>query len=108
MGFSTNPKIFVPPREAPGWHPPVLPKETSQQTNKSHGRVETRRLTVVPDEENYLQGPGLRQTFQLERQVFHPKKGVTTTEVSYGITSLAPYPGCADQLLNWIRQHWGT
>lgn len=100
-------RFFDPPREAPGWHPPVMPQETSQQTNKSHGRVETRRLTVIPDEENYLQWPGLRQVFRLERQVFYPKKGVTTTELFYGITSLVPYPGCADQLLTWTRQHWG-
>lgn len=100
-------RFFDPPREAPGWHPPLMTRETSQQTNKAHGRVETRRLTVIPDDENYLQWPGLRQVFRLERQVIHPKGGPTTTERFYGITSLVPSPDCAAQLLAWTRQHWG-
>ena len=100
-------RFFEPPRQAPGWHPPTISQETVQETNKAHGRVETRRLTVIADEENYIQWPGLRQVFQLERRVVHLKRGRQTTELFYGITSLAPKPGCAAQLLEWTRQHWG-
>lgn len=100
-------RFFEPPRQVAGWHPPTMTQETAQQTNKEHGRVETRRLTVIPDKENYIQWPGLRQVFQLERQVIHPQGGKTTTELFYGITSLANTPGCARQLLEWTRQHWG-
>lgn len=100
-------RFFQPPRQTSGWHPPLMFQETAQQTNKEHGRVETRRLTVIPDEENYIHWPGLRQVFQLERHVFHPQRGTTTKETVYGITSLAYKPGCAAQLLEWVRQHWG-
>lgn len=100
-------RFFEPPRQVPGWHPPLMPQETAQETNKAHGRIETRRLTVIPDEENYLQWPGLRQVFQLERQVVHPRKGTKTKELFYGITSLPYASGCATQLLKWTRQHWG-
>ena len=99
-------RFFEPPRQAPGWHAPAMPQETAQQINKEHGRVETRRLTLIPDEDGYIQWPGLQQVFKLERQFFYPKEGVTSNECFYGITSLPFTPGCAQQLLTWTRQHW--
>jgi predicted transposase YbfD/YdcC len=100
-------RFFEPPRQSAGWHRPPMPQETAQQTNKAHGRVETRRIIVMPDEENYIQWPGLRQVFQLTREVTHPKRNTKTTELFYGITSRAYEPGCAAQFLEWTRQHWG-
>lgn len=101
-------RFFTPSRQAPGWHPSSMPQETAQSITKDHGRVETRRITVIPDEENYIQWPGLRQVFQLERQVYNPKKGTKTRELFYGITSVRHQPGCASQLLDWTRLHWGV
>ncbi|MBK8989665.1 MAG: hypothetical protein IPM39_27015 [Chloroflexi bacterium] len=66
-------RFFTTPRQAPGWQPPQMPKETAQSVDKNHGRVEIRRITVISDEENFIQWPGLRQVFQRERQVFNPK-----------------------------------
>ncbi len=100
-------RFFEPVRQAPGWHAASMPQETAQHTNKVHGRVETRRLTVISDKENYIQWPGIRQVFELERQVVRLKTGEKTTELFYGITSLEYHPGCAEQLLQWTRQHWG-
>lgn len=100
-------RFFTTPRQAPGWHPPQMPQETAQSVDKDHGRVETRRITVISDEENYIQWPGIRQVFQLERQVFNPKKGTKTIELFYGITSMMSRPGCATLLLDWTRLHWG-
>ena len=100
-------RFFTPAHHAPGWHPPSMPQETAQSVDKDHGRVETRRITVIPDEENYIQWPGLRQVFQVERQVFNPKKGTKTIELFYGITSIKHKSGCAKQILDWTRQHWG-
>jgi predicted transposase YbfD/YdcC len=100
-------RFFEPARQTAGWHRPTMRQETAQKTSKAHGRVETRGLTIMPDEENYIQWPGLRQVFQLTREVTHPKRNTKTTELFYGITSMAYEPGCAAQFLAWTRQHWG-
>jgi hypothetical protein len=100
-------RFFETSRQAPGWHPPEMPQEIAQTTNKSRGRVETRRLIAMPNQDNYIQWPGLEQVFQLERRVVHPAQGKETTELFYGITSLAYQPGSAAELLEWSRQHWG-
>lgn len=100
-------RFFTPPRQTAGWNPPVMPQETAQSVDKDHGRVETRRIAVIPDENNYIQWPGLCQVFQLERQVLNPKRGTRTKEIFYGITSVMNKPGCATLILDWIRQHWG-
>lgn len=99
-------RFFETIRQAPGWRPPEMPQERAQATNKSRGRVETRRLIAMPNKDNYIQWPGLEQVFQLERRVVHPAQGKETTEVFYGITSLAYQPGSAAKLLEWTRQHW--
>lgn len=100
-------RFFETSRQAPGWHPPEMPQEIAETTNKSRGRVETRRLIAMPNQDNYIQWPGLEQVFQLERRVVHPAQGKETTELFYGITSLAYQPGSAAELLEWSRQHWG-
>ena len=84
-----------------------MPQETAQSVEKDRGRIETRRITVIPDDDNYIQWPGLRQVFQLERQVFNPKRGTKTKELFYGITSVRHKPDCDTLILDWIRQHWG-
>jgi hypothetical protein len=49
--------------------------------------------------------PGLAQAFELTRQ--RTVKGVTSTEVVYGITSLRPEEADAQRLLRLTRGHWG-
>jgi len=100
-------RFFAPSRQAAGWQPPAMPQERAESIRKVHGRVETRRITLIPDEESYIRWPGLRQVFQLERQVIHPQRETKTTELSYGITSLGHQPGRAAQILKWTQQHWG-
>ena len=100
-------QFFVPPRKAPGWHATPLPQEMAQTQTKGHGRLEVRTLTLTPDESGYLDWPGLRQVFKLERTVRHLRAGTTTHEVVYGITSLATDRVSARQLLDWTRAYWG-
>lgn len=100
-------RFFQTVEHAPGWHIPPLPQDVAEETGKQSGRIETRRLTAIPDEDNFLQWPGLNTVFRLERHVFRPRKGDESIEVVFGITSLAFTPGLAKQLLNWTRQHWG-
>ena len=100
-------RFFQTVEHAPGWHIPPLPQDIAEETGKQSGRIETRRLTAIPDEHNYLQWPGLNTVFRLERHVIRPHKGDEWSEVVFGITSLAFTPGLAKQLLKWTRQHWG-
>lgn len=100
-------QFFVEPRKAPGWHARPLSQETAQTKTKNHGRLEVRTLTVMPDESAYLDWPGLQQVFKLERSVTDLRRGMTTQEVVYGITSLVPDQVSARQLLDWTRAYWG-
>jgi predicted transposase YbfD/YdcC len=100
-------QFFKPPRVAKGWNNPELPRTVAQTIDKGHGRIEVRRITVMEDTEQFIDWPGVRQLFQLERQVTQTKSNKTTTEVVYGLTSCAPERASADQLLDWIRSYWG-
>ena len=99
--------FFQEPNHAPRWHIPPLPQAVTTETCKQSGRVETRRLTVIPDEHNYLQWPELNTVFRLERHIFRPQKGDEWSQVVFGITSLPFTLRLAKDLLNWTRQHWG-
>jgi len=100
-------RFFQEVEHAPGWHIPSLPQTVAEETIKQSGRIETRRLVAIPDEENYLQWPGVKTVFKLERHVFRPQKGDEWSQVVFGITSLTYTPSLAKQLLTWTRQHWG-
>lgn len=100
-------RFFQEVEHAPGWHIPPMPQAVASDKCKQSGRVETRRLTAIPDEHNYLQWPGLNTVFRLERHVNNPQKGKERSQVVFGITSLAFSPELAEDLLNWTRQHWG-
>lgn len=86
---------------------PPLPQTTARTQNRGHGREEVRYLTLIEDEHAYLDWPGVRQVFRLERQVHHLKSGETSCEVAYGITSCDPQQASAAQLLAWTRGYWG-
>lgn len=98
--------FFVPPSQSPGWHKPPLPQSTAQQTNKVHGRLERRVLTVMSDNDGFLDWPGVRQVFKLERFVTHLATGETTAYVIHGITSLSAERADAEDLLEITRNHW--
>jgi predicted transposase YbfD/YdcC len=100
-------RFFQEVEHAPGWHVPPLPQTVAEEIVKQSGRIETRRLTAIPDEDNYLQWPGLNTVFKLERHVFHPQKGEEWSQIVYGITSVVYTSMLAKNLLNWTRQHWG-
>jgi predicted transposase YbfD/YdcC len=80
-------------------------RQTVTDTTKGHGRVETRTLTRSTALRDYVDWPDLAQAFQLTRQ--RRQNGQTTTETSYGITSLPVDRADAATLLHLTRQHWG-
>lgn len=100
-------QYFKPPQVSSGWPLPALPQTEASQTNSGHGRLERRTLRLLTDEEAYLDWPGVRQLFRLERKRCETRTGIETTEIVYGITSCSPERASAEQLLNWTRQYWG-
>lgn len=69
-----------------------------------HGdRVETRRLWASTALAGYLDWPGVEQAVRIERVCI--RRGTTTRQVRYAITSLGPEVG-AEALLGYVRGHW--
>lgn len=81
--------------------------QTASTCNKGHGRLEKRTLVATTDLNDFLarDWQEVAQVFRLERRVL--KKGVWSTTVVYGLTSLPPKRAPAEQLLGLNRGHWG-
>ena len=71
---------------------------------KGHGRVERRTLRTTRLLTLGHLWAGVRQGFELTRE--RTVRGVTTTEVVYGVTSLPPDRADAATLLGLVRDHW--
>jgi len=88
--------------------PPVpwLPEQQAAKVNKSHGRIEVRRLRTSSELGEYLmpKWPQVAQVFQIERCI--TRGSTTTTETTYGLTSLPPQVTPPSRLLRLIRNHW--
>lgn len=85
------------------WNADVV---TATRRCKGHGRIERRTLATTTWLNDYLRDwPGVKQVFRLTRE--RTAKGVTTTDVVYGITSLTRPAGDAARLLDLTRSHWG-
>lgn len=100
-------QFFQPPQKSAGWPLPEQPCTVAQTTGKKHGRLERRTLTLVVDEGGYLDWPGVRQVFKLERHTKQMRTGDVSTQVVYGLTSCDPRTTSAEQLLEMIRHYWG-
>ena len=77
----------------------------ARQENRHGGRQERRWLrtsTALPD---YLDWPEARQVCCLER--IRSRRGKTTVEWAYAITSLPPERAGPQRLLKLWRGHWG-
>ena len=99
-------QFFVPSRQAAGWHITHLPRTVATWSNKSHGRIERRTLTLIADEDRFVDWPGLEQVFKLERYTKQLTTGVESYEIVYGLTSCAPHKADAAQVLAWTRLYW--
>ena len=100
-------QFFSPARRAPGWSAPSLPQEQAKTIQKGHGRLEQRLLTVMSNESDFIDWPGCRQVFKLERRVTQLNTKEETVDTVFGITSLPPERGSATQLLEWTQGYWG-
>jgi len=91
----------------PGTNFPPKDLESVQMTNKGHGRLETRTLTVSSQLKDFLTWPYLEQVFKLERRCVSFKTGEITQQVVYGLTSLSRQEITPMGLLKRIRSYWG-
>ena len=84
---------------------PVSPPTVVRQRNRHGDRLEVRELAVSCDLNEWAQWPGLAQVGRL--RCLRRRKGRTTMETSYIITSLSPQQATPTQLLHLVRGHWG-
>ena len=47
-------QFFVPPRKAKGWHITHMPQTVARSSEKAHGRLEQRVLTLMTDETGFI------------------------------------------------------
>jgi hypothetical protein len=91
----------------PGMSFPPKDFETTKETNKGHGRLETRTITVSSQLKDFLDWPYLEQVFKLERRCVSLKTGEIQEQIEYGFTSLRRDEITPPQLLNKTRSYWG-
>jgi predicted transposase YbfD/YdcC len=74
--------------------------------DKGHGRLEKRVITTSTEMRDWFakEWCGIEQVFRVQRWV--TKKGRTSYEVVYGITSLTPQQADAHLIGELIRAHW--
>lgn len=100
-------QVFAPvPPPAPGHAPVIIQEQRARTVEKGHGRVEVREIRVTSELAGYLDWPYAEQVFELKR--LWMRKGVTTEEVKYGLTSLPAAVASAQRLLALKRGHWGV
>jgi len=80
-------------------------RDEASTLNKGHGRIEHRHLISSTMLNDHLDWPGVKQVCQIIRTT--TRKGKTTTEVAYGISSVGRDRASAETLLKWNREHWG-
>ena len=76
------------------------------ETNKGHGRIETRRIWVTTKLNDYLVFPYVAQAFAIERETMNIKTGQLSREIAYGITSQPDNDAKAIDILHTNRGHW--
>lgn len=72
---------------------------------KSHGRLESRKIAVSDEIVPHLAWPALAQVARLERH--RESRGKKSVEIVYLATSLPPDEAGPDRLLALVRDHWG-
>ncbi len=75
-------------------------------TDKGHGRIETRSIWTSTALVGYLEFPHVAQVFRVERHTTDLDGQHPRTEVAYGITSPPPAKADPARLLALNRAHW--
>jgi predicted transposase YbfD/YdcC len=99
--------LFEPEDDLPGFSDGPHDFRTARTTDKAHGRLEQRTLTLSSELKEYLDWPYCEQVFKLERHVVRLKDSKVTNEVVYGLTSLTADEAGPDRVLGFVRGQWG-
>lgn len=78
----------------------------AETVNHGHGRIETRKIWLSDELNDYLQFPHVGGAFVIERETVDKKTGKVTCEKAYGITSLTRDQAGPRRLLELNRGHW--
>ena len=84
----------------------MLRKTSDRTLDAGHGRIEERHLTASDELPHYMDWPGLKQVFMVERSTIIKKTGEYYAETVYGITSLTTEQADAVRLSSLVRGHW--
>jgi predicted transposase YbfD/YdcC len=84
----------------------MLRKSYDKTLDAGHGRIEERHVTASDELPHYMDWPGLKQVFIVERSTIIQKTGEHRSETTFGITSLAPEQADASRLNSLVRGHW--
>ena len=84
----------------------MLRKSSDRTLDVGHGRIEERCLTASDELPHYMDWPGLKQVFMVERSTTIKKTGEYYAETGYGIASLTPEQADASRLNSLVRGHW--
>ena len=91
------------------WYSPRV-RRYSEKLTQAHGRLEQRHIAVLEvDDSHRFDFKQVRQAFRSERDREVLKEtDSASTEVVYGITSVAAERADAKQLLQWNRGYWAV
>jgi predicted transposase YbfD/YdcC len=78
----------------------------AEQTTAGHGRLEKRRLWMLPIYDDFLAWPGARLMLRLERTVIRKATGEMSFDRQYALASLDADQISPAHLLALWRQHW--
>ena len=102
-------RLFTPDKPKPGFGKITTDFQTATKVNSGHGRLEKRSIQTSAMLNDYLDWPGIKQVYRLERKISWIRQGEvfkTSCEIEFGITSLSREHVSPDQLLLFRKQHW--
>lgn len=102
-------RLFAPDKPKPGFGRTATDFLQAETVNKGHGRIEKRQIQTSAMLNDYLDWPGLKQVYRIERHFTWIRQGKaikTSREVEYGITSLSREKALPKRLLQVRRKHW--
>ena len=100
-------QLFAPQKTVRGQGCPPMDFSTAKTTDKAHGRLEERSITVSCMLNDYIDWPAIQQVFKIERRFTYEASGKVHHEIQYGITSLSAKQATPEKLLEIVRSEWG-
>jgi predicted transposase YbfD/YdcC len=102
-------QLFAPENSKPGFGKIKTDFETATQVCYGHGRIEIRTIQTSEMLNEYLDWPGVKQVYRLDREFHWLRQGQvykSSYEIEYGIASLSRKVAPPKRLLTVRRQHW--